>query len=48
MVVLSLSLGNDTVCALQSDEAWKDCTGEAVIEAGLYLVRLNKYVAVEL
>ena len=29
-------------------ESWKECTDEAVIEAGLYLVRLNKYVAVEL
>jgi ATP-dependent helicase/nuclease subunit A len=28
-------------------EAWKECTGEPVIEAGLYLVRLNKYVRVQ-
>ncbi len=25
-------------------EAWQECTGEPVIEAGIYLVRLNKYV----
>ena len=28
-------------------EAWKECTGEPVIEAGLYLVAVNKYVPVE-
>ena len=48
MVVLSLSVSNYSMWALHTDEAWKECTGEAVIEAGLYLVWLNKYVAVEL
>jgi ATP-dependent helicase/nuclease subunit A len=28
-------------------EAWQECTGEPVVETGLYLVRLNKYVRVQ-
>ncbi len=28
-------------------EAWQECTGEPVVETGFYLVRLNKYVRVQ-
>ena len=28
-------------------DAWRECTGEPVIEAGLFFVQLNKYVPVE-
>lgn len=28
-------------------EAWQECTGEPVIEMGLYLIRLDKYVRVQ-